>query len=277
MPRALPMLLSLLAGGLAAAACGGKNENPIVAAVAKSEKAGSADVALSADYVVLLGNTTYTLTGRGVVDPQGGAMTYDVGDFLNLDPTLVGTATEMKAVYAETQTGPIVYSSYPFITRRLPAGKRWMKLDLHKALIAVPYATLLAVGNTLQSPADLLDLLRTDASVTVVAPGHYRSTTRFDATQSLGLGPQTMSSIITTQGALTDGRTDVWVSPDGYVSKLQIEYDTSTVDQIQSELTVTLRFSNWGTRVGYSVPPPATVQDATQDALRGVSFRGSVR
>src|SRR5689334_10117786 len=220
MPRALTML-SLLACALILAGCGGKKENPIVAAVAKSEQAGSADVVLSADYVVLLGNTTYTLTGRGVFDPKGGAMTFDVADFLNLNPPMLGTATTMKAVYAETPAGPIVYSTYPFITGRLPAGKSWMMLDLRKALVSVPYATLLAVGNTLQSPADLLDLLRTDDSVTVVAPGHYQSTTRFDATQPLAIGPQTMSSIITTQGALTDGRTDVWVSPDGYVSKLQ--------------------------------------------------------
>jgi len=274
MLRALPML-SLLACALALAGCGGKKQNAIVAAVSKSEKAGSADVAMSADYVVLLGNTTYTLTGHGVIDAKGGAMSFDVGDFLNLDPTLVGTATTMKTVYAETPAGPIVYSSYPFITGRLPAGKRWMRLDVHKALVSVPYATLLAVGNTLQSPGDLLDLLRTDDSVSVVAPGHYRSTTRFDATAPLAIGPQTMSSIVTTQGALTDGRTDVWVSPDGYVSKLQMEYDTSTVDQIQSELTVTLRFENWGKQVSYAVPPPRVVQDVTQAALRGVSFRGS--
>ena len=274
MPRALP-LLTLLACAVALAGCGGKKENPIVAAVARSEKAGSAHVALSADYVVLLGNTTYTLTGHGVFDPKGGAMTFDVGDFLNLDPTLLGTATTMRTVYTETPAGPIVYSTYPFITGRLPAGKTWMRLDLHRALVSVPYATLLAVGNTLQSPADLLDLLRTDDSVTPVAPGHYRSTTRFDATQSLAAGPRSMSSIITSQGALTDGRTDVWVSPAGYVSKLQMEYDTSTVDQIQSELTVTLRFSNWGRRVAYAVPPPHAVQDVTQDTLRGVSFRGS--
>jgi hypothetical protein len=263
----------LLACALAVAGCGGSGGNRIVAAVAKSERAGSAKVVLNAEYVVLLGNTTYTLTGRGAFGREGGQMTYDVADFLNLAPTLLGTASRMTARYAETDAGPVVYSSYPLITGRLPPGKRWTKLDLRRALVAVPYTTLLALGNTLQSPADLLDLLRTCNSVTEVAPGHYASTTRFDAAQGLSLGARTMSSIITNQGALTDGRTDVWVSPDGYVTKLQVEYDTATVDQIQSELTVTLAFSDWGAPVTVAPPPAAEVEDGTRDALANVPFR----
>ncbi len=270
MRRALSIVSLLACAGLLAG-CGGGPGNPVTAAVAKSEQAGGAKVTLTATFVVPTGDT-YAMTGRGAFGPQGGEMTYAISDFLRLAPTLGGSATTLKAIYVESPAGPVVYSSFPFITGRLPAGKHWMKLDVAKALRAFPYETLLAVGNTLQSPSDLIDLLRAATAPAKLGTGYYATTVQLDHTQKLGVGPQTMAGIMTNQGALTDGQTHVWIAPDGFLRKVEIEYDTATTDQVQSELTVTLDLSGWGTPVTVTPPPAGQVVDDTQAVLSGVSF-----
>lgn len=201
------------------------------------------------------------VTGSGVVD----------GDSGRISLTVSGQGVpEQKGeeLYALDGGHHVLYLRFPALTKQLPTGKTWLKVDLERAAKKAGL-DLGSLGGD-QNPADSLAMLRGSSdkvekvgSETIggVATTHYHAAVDLEkAAAQKGVSSSSIRKLIKLIGSKTIPA-DVWVDGDGFVRRLRESYAvTSPKGKVQTTLTMDL--SDYGTSVSVSPPPADQVLDA---------------
>jgi len=278
----LVVVSALLLAGLTG--CGGSGStDPVQTALARSERAGGVRVAFTLGIDLIGGpNSENTITGTGTFDGTAADMTYTIapGYLNNTSTLLAGHAGTMQARYVETAEGaPVLYSTFAFVGHQLPAGKTWMKLDVGASIALIPSETLVAIGDLVTNPAEIVALLHAASALRAIGPEtidgtpttHYSVGVTLDTAKQESNAAQVFAQDLVTQGAKNSGQVDVWVGEDGLIRRIELPYDSAT-NGVETLNTIVLDLSDWGTPVRVVPPPAVFVYDATQDALDGVPF-----
>jgi len=249
---------------LLASACGSKHGSSsstttgsaapnVQAAVEKTVKAGSEHLQLLA---------ASKAAGQNVTIAGGGD--FDAAKRIGALDVTVGLSA-LNAQLNEVLDGSVVYVSAPSLfSAFLPAGKKWLRIDLATAGKALGLSTaVLAV----QDPTSALGQLKAitglteigTATIGGVATTHFRGT--IDAAKLPADERSTLAKTGTTFGAY-----DVWVGSDGYVHKVRV---VTTTKGARTTATVTL--SKFGEGVIVSVPPASETVDASKLSIPGLS------
>jgi hypothetical protein len=261
---------AVLALPLVAAPCGGSGKKTstetttaaapagsvIGDAVAKTVKAGSEHAVLSAD--VVAGGQHVGLSGSGDFDSAK-----HVGK-VHATFSLGGVQTAAD----EVQSGSKIYVSSPFFTALLPAGKKWLTLDLAKA-----GATLGADASVLttQDPSSALAQLKAVTGVTEVGSQDVNGTptTHYRGRIDVSKLPASSAALVKSTGA-SFGPVDVWVGDDGYVHRVRMVTNASQGGQ-KTKTTVTMTLSDFGAAVSVTVPPASETVDASSVTIPGLT------
>ena len=255
---------------LVAAACGssksGSSNTPttsagavlsIAAAVAKTAKAGSEHVAISA--TTTAAGQHVTLTGSGDFDSakSQGKLTTTVD--------LTGVKTQLN----EVLTGKTVYISSQLFSSFLPAGKSWLKIDLSSAGKALGIqSSVLGAQDPGQALAQLQALTGVQkigtATIAGVSTTHYRG--KIDTSKL----PSGVSSALSTTGASV-GPYEVWVGDDGYVHRVRLTTTASSGTGNVGKTVLTMTLSQFGESVSVSVPSASETVDASKLSIPGLS------
>ena len=167
----------------------------------------------------------------------------------------------------------VVYMRLPFLTRVIPGGKPWVKLDVTAAgrKLGVDFSQLTQLmGN----PAEMLDWLRaTSGNVTKVGEERVggEETTHYRATVDLQKYPNLLPAdrraaarrAVQTLIRLTHVRTypvDAWVGKDGLIRKMALHFTESIRGQRLS-LGMLTWFHGFGAPVTVTIPPPNQTTD----------------
>lgn len=261
---------AVLALPLVAAACGGSGKKTstetttsaapagtvIGDAVAKTLKAGSEHVVLRAD--VAAGGQHVGLSGSGDFDTAKRTGT------MHATFSLGGIQTGAD----EVLNGSTVYVSSPFFSAMLPAGKKWLTLDLAKAGSTLgPDASAL----TAQDPASALAQLKALTGVTEVGSPDVNGTptTHYRGRIDVSKLPASSAALVQSTGA-SFGPADVWVGDDGYVHRVRIVTNASQGGQ-KTKTTVTMTLSGYGAAVSVTVPPASETVDASSVTIPGLT------
>jgi hypothetical protein len=252
MPRRLAVVLALAALPLAATACGGGKKaastTTVSAASAKQAVRAAAEKTAKAGSVKLVLSAGTTAAGTPVVVHGGGA--FDTSAHkgkLHLSFTAAGIASTANVVL----DGTTLYLHSPLFQFGLPAGKKWIKVDLQKGAKAagVDLSKLLA-----QDPTQTLDELKGVTTVTEIGP-----------TQVGGLSVTRYRAHVTANAAGTAaaGIYDVWVGSDGYVHRVR----TVVAATSGTKVTATSTLSGFGDPVTVNLPPEASTYTSTTGTL----------
>lgn len=219
---------------LALAACGGKkstsgtlaSQNPSATPVQAVTSAAHATVAKGGEHVVVKATVTLegqklSLDGNGDFksNPALGQMTMKI------------SGSGLNATVDEVVSGTTAYLKTPLLSSQLPAGKKWISLNLLK--------TTTAFGVNLNSftdatPTTTLDFLTKATKVTKVGDNHYRATVNSGA-KAIPI--------------------DVWVSSDGLIEKVTSSYTGTKIETT---------FSNYGEKVSVAVPKASETVDISK-------------
>jgi hypothetical protein len=254
------VLLPLLALTLVVAACGARSAfqvDPVAAAAAKTDEAGSSRVAFQ-----LSGN----VFGRDVELKAQGAFDYEAarGHFqLDASSLLAEATVEVRAVdstlYVRVPAGLSLF---------VPTVKPWLALRGEKSLDAF------GLGELQQDPGQLLSLLRASSTrvtktgtavvrgtETIRYTAHIELTKALEANaDELGLTELERAQLrraaqeLRRQAKLTTVPVGVFVDDDGLVRRLTLGSGGERVS---------VDFWDFGTDVDVQAPPPADVTDAT--------------
>ena len=213
---------------LALVACGGSKRPAsstsalatLEAAAVKTVQAGSEHVSLEAS--ANAGGQKIALSGSGAFDTKNRRGT------LHVDLS----ADTLSAAIDEVLDGTIVYARSPLLNAALPAGKKWLKIDVAKAGKASGFDLSLLAA---QDPGQALAFFRGLKSVTTIGQETVGgvSTTHYHAVQA---------------GAATY---DAWVGDDGYIHRIRVVSTSGT------KVTATTDLSDFGASVHVTVPSAA--------------------
>jgi hypothetical protein len=235
-----------LGASLALTACGSVSLDPVARAADKTVNQGSGHVTLTAS--IGSGAEVVQLSGDGdfQTKPALGAMTMTV------------RGSGIDSTMDEVLSGSTIYMRSPLFASALPAGKSWLSVDLQRfgKRFGIDFNQLAQ-----QSPADALESLKKNASVTKVGAETIDGTptTHYRALVDVSrLSPKLQQA--------TDLKTlpvDVWIDDSGLVRRLSESY---TVSESGRSLPTTLRmlFSNYGEPVDVQVPSADETLDMTK-------------
>ena len=247
-------LLAACGGGGGKSSSSGSNLTPIAyvkSAATKTAQATSEHATLSGS--VAAAGQVVTLSGAGDFDNPN-----QIGS-MHLDFAVSG----LSGTLDEVLDGTTIYLSSPLFSRRLPQGKKWLKLDLQKAAASkgIDLSALLS-----QNPAQSFAQLQSSGSVTKVgnetidgvSTTHYRG--KIDPSKKLK--------------ALASAKYapyDVWIGKDdGYVRRLVLSYSLPMPGRKAEAIGLTMNFSDYGKSVGVAVPLAAEAYDATNKTIQGL-------
>ena len=247
---------------LPVAACGGGGKSSAppsnLTPIAYVKTAATKTAQVTSEHATLNGS----VTAQGQVVTLSGAGDFDnarhVGS-MHLDFAVSG----LSGTLDEVLDGATIYLSSPLFAASLPAGKKWLKLDLQKAAASkgIDLSALLS-----QNPAQSLAQLQSSASVTKlgdetidgVSTTHYRG--RIDPSKKIK--------------ALANAKYapyDVWVGKDdGLVRRIALAYSLGAAGAKREAIALTLGFSDYGKDVIVAVPAAADSYDATNKAIKGL-------
>jgi hypothetical protein len=263
-------LLILLAAPLALVACGGgSNHNssapPVkLDPVAYVRHAAHKTAGLSAEHMTTTGKVSVLGTSVSVTGS---------GDFSNAQHrgSFVASfsAAGRNGKIDEVLDGTTIYMSSPLFARQLPAGKKWMKLDLGQLGKAngVNYSTLMS-----QTPAQALKRLEAAGTVTQLGADTIDgvATTRFRV-DHLDITKLPQGAKIEALAHPTYGPIEVWIGKrNGYIYRETMSFSYSVQGQ-QASMTMTSDFSKFGESVRVSVPGASETVDATSQAIQGAA------
>ena len=209
-------------------ACGGSKKPAnagtalasVQAAALKTIQAGSEHLTLTA--TATTGGQKIALGGTGAFDTkkQRGTLHVQLG------------ADTLTTALDEVLDGSDAYIRSPLLTAALPAGKKWLKVDLAKAGAAAGFNLTVL---TAQDPGRALSYLRTLKDVTVV-------------------GKEKVGGVSTTHyHAVAAGSAiyDAWVGDDGYIHRVRV------VTTSGAKVSATTELSDFGSTVHVKVPSAA--------------------
>jgi hypothetical protein len=276
MGRILPLLaLAALAASLAG--CGGGKGDPVVSAAKKSETAGGTRVTTRVTVRFPSGGEG-VITGEGTFGKEEGEMTLDMSNLLQNSPLPLGSGSGIEARYLEEAGHWILYLNVPFLSKSLPKGKTWVRIDLQKegASLGANFSELL--GQAGQNPAQALELLQVSGPSTRVgadiiggmASTQYR--TKIDLKRALELNGVSRPGIrrLISSSASNVLPADVWVGKDGLVRQLRTTSVSAMTGQRVSTATLTT-LTGWGKHVDVQAPPDGKVYDVTRAAPAGTT------
>jgi hypothetical protein len=259
--------------------CGTGATDPVAQAATLTSQVPGSRVAMTIS-LSIPGAGAFSIPGTGVFDlrHRSGRLDLDFSKLAALAGGRLGRAGD--ATVEERIVYPDLYIRAPFLSRSIPGGKRWIKLDLAAAgrrLLGANPTQLL----TQNSPADELEQLRaTSGDVHRVGADTVRGvrTTHYRATLDLRKLPDRLPAARRAQARqlvnrliqLTGTSTvpvDVWVDARRLVRRMRVAYSfRPTTGQTTSRpvgLGVTIDFFDFGAKRAIEPPPSGQVFDAT--------------
>lgn len=238
-----------LLGVLALAACGGAASlDPVAKAADTTLKQQSEHVALTGS--VSVGTSTLAMSGDGDFEtsPNRGAMTLTMKG-LGLDTTM-----------DEVVDGYTVYMRSPLFSKKLPAGKSWVSLDLEKQgkQLGIDFSQFAQTN-----PTDALGALKKAGSVTKVGTETIEgeSTAHYRAKIDLSKVPQ--GKQLEKIAKVKYAPVDVWIGSGNLLRRMTLKYSVNTAGQAIAT-TMTMDFTHYGEPVNVQVPPADQTVDMTK-------------
>jgi hypothetical protein len=278
-------LLTLIALAGLLAACGDNGDDPgtQVASISPRSLALVADRTTATDGVRMSLQQTMTVAGEGTVPAtaegrfdtkrQRGEMTMSM-DLASLGGEEVpgGGALEQRMIF----DGLTFYMRSPMFDQLLPAGKRWLKIDLGKVgeQAGLDLGALMSQGGG-QDPTQVLAYLKAASgdvhrvgtdTVRGVATTHYKATIDFrKVPDSAPAGERaavrrSIEQLIKLSGAST-APMEVWIGEDGLARRIVSTTTSGTAAQ-RIKLRQTIELYDFGTKVDVKIPPASAVLDA---------------
>jgi hypothetical protein len=216
-----------------------------------------------------------SITGKGAFDyrRQAGRMTMDMGSMLgNLAPPGSGRVDVILE-------GLVMYMRMPFLTRMIPGGKPWLKMDLETIgrEAGIDVAALSQMGQS--DPTQYLNYL-TGASENVREVGEQRiggvRTTHYHAEVDLQrvleqappeIRDKARASVEMLEEMLADDAmpVDVWIERKGLPRRMSSSYEMKVPESEETfDVLYSMELSAFGTRVRVKSPPPSLVTDLGQ-------------
>jgi hypothetical protein len=267
-------VILVAAVAFAAAGCGGGGKHSatplelVSQAVSKTTTSNSAKFHMTVtEKANGIGPFTFTADGVSDASNRSAKMTLDMSAIAQLlGGGKKGNPSDWHAdvVLDGTNAKDIVeYMRLPVLSKQLPGGKPWVKIDLNKLgdIKGIDVTTLLQSAGQ-QDPTQALQLLESVGDVKEVGSEqvggvdttHYTGTIDpqkvAEKSGVAGLGP-----VLAASGAQSIP-IDVWIDGDGYVRKLQ-----ESVKGTSANVQIEALLSDFGTKVDVT-PPPA---DQTTD------------
>lgn len=275
-------MLAVLVLGTGLTGCGVSAEvDPVAAAASKTQDAGGVKVTMAIEVVDSDSQKTFTIVGNGVVDGDKGELTIDVSKVLEAAGAPVGLGGELNLLYLQEDGDTVLYLDLPALSPTLPAGKRWIRLDVDKAAKSVGADLGQMMTQANQNPAEILDLLRATGQIAEVGTETIDGveTTKYKVAIDLAAAAELrgvssdLVQRLTAAGAPTHLPAEVWVGDDGLVRQFRVIEDLSAGGHSGSvQITVGLR--DFGTDVSVTAPQADEVFDVTALAsLAGQQLR----
>ena len=265
-------LVVLLGAVLLVAGCGGGGALSFdpAASAANTSKAGSAKV-IFATSVAGAGKPLH-MNGLGSVDfdSKAASMTFAVGDLLRGSGVPVSPGEQWTIL---TQ-GLVVYMHAPTLSRQLPGGKPWLKLDVAQ-LAKSRNANLGQFRELTQNdPTQMLAYLKATSGniekvgiedVRGVSTTHYRA--KVDLAKVADQAPANVrkayrTSIVALEDSLGTDKlpVDVWIDKDNLVRRFSEHLKVPGSGNIDFSVD----FYDFGTPVTITTPPPSETLDLGQ-------------
>jgi hypothetical protein len=242
-----PAAALVLALPLALAACGGGSSSSTTSSPEDMIKSATQKtVAAGGEHLVLTvtggaSGTRVSLHGAGDFDSKTrkGALHISL------------SAGSLATNVVEVLSGTDAYIQSPLFSAFLPAGKKWLKLDLTK--LGTTAGIDLSALST-QDPTNTLKALESVKSVKKVGTEQVAgvSTTHYTAVIDRSKLPESLQSVV------AGGTEDVWVGDDGYVRRVRVRTASSQTETV----TVTSDLSGFGKTVTVTIPAASETLDA---------------
>jgi hypothetical protein len=277
--RGLALSLAALAAASAGCGSGHHQSDPLAKAADVTSSVRGARISFISTVTSPALPVPITIRGDGVVAPRGQAAELN---FRGGAAGLPGaTALSQGQIVMRNLT---VYTRVPGIEKRLPHGKRWIKIDLRRFGRAqgINFSQFL---ESEQDPTQSLRYLRA-RSGEVRKLGHARvrgvETTRYAATIDLRRFPGTLPApkrrdarrsvrqLISLTGRSTFP-TQVWIDGRGYVRRQRTSLSFRAPNGLRPHVTQLFDFYDFGVRARIVPPPAGQVLDATDVASSAAS------
>jgi hypothetical protein len=261
--------LLLLVASLAVAGCGGGSTLSFDPAASAATTSGAGTAKVAFDTSVTAAGQDLHMTGEGAVDfaERAATMTFDVGDLLQASG-LPATAGERWTVLTN---GLLVYMRAPTLSRRIPGGKQWLKLDVEQ----LAKSRNLDLGQLQQltqgDPTQMLDYLKAvsgkieevgSEDVRGVPTTHYRA--KVDLDKVADQAPANVRDALRTSIQSLERRLgshelpiDVWVDSENRVRRVAEHLTVA----LGGSVDFTVDLYDFGTPVSVTAPPASDTTD----------------
>lgn len=280
MPTPHRFAVVLVALAAVTAACGrsdGGNPAALIAAVPdRVADAGSARFTMEMtmrSQDLPGGSATITGDGQGRFDRQLMQMTMDMGDVLQGMPGAADNGSVEMIL-----DGDMMYMRMPFLEPMLPAGKRWVAMDLETVgkQAGVDLRALMQASQN-NDPSSTLEMLRgvSEGDVEVVGQDNVRgvSTTHYRATIDLDKaleaapedGADQIRALVQQAGVPNRLPVEVWIDDDGLLRRYvqTIEMTVEGTDQPIGQ-SLTMEMFDYGVQVDVERPPAEQTIDVRE-------------
>jgi LppX_LprAFG lipoprotein len=262
---------AVLAGvaAVALSACGGSSEglslDPIADAASKTMSSSGERVHMRAAISVTWSGGTYswgTMEGDGLMTSKAADLTIQVAPY-------EGPSFTLREVYLIQTSGPVIYLSSPQLSRRLPRGKPWLRIDVGK--FAREFGAKVSNLPQTNDPSQFLRLLR-ERGLRPERRGEAtidgQKTTRYhvdvdveQAMRKLAI-PKASARWLRQQLKSKTIPIDAWVAEDGYLRREHVTLATRA-----RTMWLTMTLSDFGRDV--SIEPPPAEHTVDSDAPVG--------
>ena len=277
--RLLPLLLAL---AIPLSACGAEDAaqeardaiDPVAQAATKTAKAGGIQMRFlgSVDGVGL--PDQIPIRGSGVVDSAArkGRLSFR----MELPGGLGDTKVE------QIIDGLVIYMKMDQLSRLIPGGKEWLKIDLAKAAKSqgLNLEQLMQLGSGSTDPAAVLDYLKGAGSAKRVGNEKVNGvqTTRYDVQVDLRKASKEAGSKQVTRSVeqlikmtgTSKIPVQVWIGEDGLVRRERLDFKLRQQGQA-GRVAMTIDFLKFGVEVKAGAPPASQTTDLTELLQRGLA------
>jgi hypothetical protein len=280
-----PLFLTLLAAALTA--CGASDTvsqsfDPVAAAATKTSRVSTTHMSLTATMSAPGVAGSLQFTGSGAIDNarRRGSMTLDMSGIAQSMPAAGGLndPSLWRGQYVfDFSKGMVVYMSFPFMTRALAGGKRWVRMDLASMSkqMGLDLDQLMQMNQS--NPAQQLDYLRAVSGrftklgtgrVRGVAATRYRTTV--DMTKYPELVPkeqraamrQSIRKLIEATGQPTYP-VEVWIDAKQLIRRMSLRM-TMQVPAGETSMAMSMDFYGFGRPVSVRLPRAADTVDMAE-------------
>jgi hypothetical protein len=241
--------------------------SPVASAATKtSQTSAHLSFSLSLESPKLAGGKTLRVSGNGAVDGKSADVTVDLGSLANAVDTPVNVPSSIHAILLR-QNGDELAFVHATPMPSFTGGKGWVEVDLSKLASShgIDLGSL-AAGGSAETPAQLLDLLRSagatvtdlgSATVAGASTTHYRVLVDPAEIAKVAGLPSAITARLG-QHATKQLPVNVWIGTDGLVHRVALALHRGPD---AASFTVTL--SDYGTNVSIAAPPSSDVLDVT--------------